>query len=655
MSLVCFTFETVSERNVCSELSHTDDQTPENSQYSCILWNRLTVFAMLGKHMNLRYHQKWSICGKVLQKNYTQLPRLSFTDIERDVSGTLPIEKPSGTKEVPLDIPSMGRICFARPSKEHRDREKGAGKRAENEREMPALFPLSGIPTWYERLNAPSSYRLEKDPLLGQVSVPYRSFQRCYARVLSSYTDRFLSLTKPHLKELLLDFPNKELPTHVQEQQIKINTAVRRLSDLSLNTFIIYQRLKVKRNTPPFYLHQQFLVHLGEKNTVKLLDLYFDFPEPRPLYLKREEFERFMSLLLGLKISGDHRSLLKRIVEVFEDIRANGAGIQLTPFEETKYLSILLGLWKEQQIPQEEKFNRILKLRSNEECYPKKLNFCPAMWNIVISHFPEFSDEVMKMMAEEIGINRSTAEIFLRHLNTEDQLNNALELMKLKHFHLDPWLLNIVVDKYISFGKSMEALDLVTKVLSVFEDVSSLTWVFPTQKYYRTAIFRIDVLNKTLQQLFNEDANSEFAWLKYKFKPSPLTLGRLAVSLQDKERIELLKLMIQQNIPLVNKHALELLENKDFTTLSLVLNLVNNSKEFNKRLHQVSTDAKYDTIYYKQFIQDAADPTFELKQIFRASIKIYDDFESLEGMDLVRADAADQLLKLNEELKKFDN
>jgi hypothetical protein len=573
----------------------------------------------------------------VFHRNHTQLSKLSFTNIEpnsleckyKNLSETnKDINK---TEEMP--IPSMSRISLDSFFKD-----------------CTPLKQINQLPSWYERLSLPSSYRIDNDIIHSDTFVPYRSFQRCYSRELAAYTETFISLTKPQMRILQAKFPNQDLPEHVQQQYIKIDAAVKKLCDLSKNTYIMHKRLKIARYTPPFYLHQQFLIHLGDKNIAKLLDLYFDFPKPRPLYLKREEFEKFMSLLLSLKLSGDHKFLLNRIVEVYEDIRNNGCGINLTPFEDTKYLSILLILWKHQGIQQDEKFQRIIDLK-NDPNPKKRLEFCPAMWNIMISHFPEKVDDIMKMISNEMGITRTISEVFLKHLKTFNEFSNALELMRLKHFHLDPLLLNIIIEKYIEFGKSKEAFHLISEIIKVFDDISLINWIFLTQKEKRTCLFRFDTLNKCFQQLSNQKNMPSSQWIRYKFKPDPIVLGQLALSLDVNDRCKLLKLMIKQNIPLVNKHALQLLENKDFKTLPLVLSLTNESRDFNKNLHRVSKDAKYDTSYYSKFIHESTDSIFELKEIFRKGIHIYDDFADIETANDIKTAAAEQIVKLNEEIK----
>lgn len=588
------------------------------------------------KIMSIRSFRGKKITG-VFYRHHSQLPKLSFTVIDQDKSD---IEYHSAHAANTINperkhVPSMGRIFLSSPT--HNDSEP-----SENQ------IDINSLPSWYERLQKPSSYRIEEDIKQSDCNIPYRSFQRCYSRVLALYTDTFLSLTKSHMRELQARFHDPNVAANIQEQQIKIDVAVRKLSDLSANTFIMYKRLKVKRLTPPFYLHQQFLVHLGAKNTSKLLDLYFDLPEPRPLYLKREEFERLMSLILRLKISGDHRALVPRVVEVYEDIRQNGNGINLTPFEETKYFSLLLNSWKEQNLSQEEKYHKVLDLKLSSK---KKLKFCPAMWNIMLTHFPEKVEEIMKMMANETGITRSTSEIFLRHLQTYDEFNNALELMKLKYFHVDPWLMDIILEKYIHFDKSNEALQLLSETLAIFEDVSTLNWTFSTQKFQRTELFKVDILNKTFFDLHNEMPDKPFTWLRYKFKPSPLTVGKLLVSLKrDDQRLSLLGLMKKQNIPLVNKFAVQLLSECSFRSLPIILELVNSSTRFNSQLHNVFKDSRYDVNYLNNFVLDQREPLFELKEIFRQSLKIYDDSANVADTDPTRAAVADQLVQLNDKV-----
>lgn len=512
------------------------------------------------------------------------------------------------------------------------------------------IVDLSKLPSWYERLKNPSTYNIINDIIECRNLTPFRSFQRCYVKLLTSYADQYISLTKPQMKELQSKFENQNSPNHLQQEQIKINLVSKKLSDLSSNTYIIYKRLKISRLTPPFYLHQQFLIHLGANNLSKLLDLYFELPEPRPLYLKREEFEKLMSLLLRLKISNDdHKSLLPKIVDVYEDIRKNGNGINLTPFEETKYLLFLLNLWIEENLSQEEKFIRIINLKSNSA---KKLNFCPAMWNILLTHFPEKNSEIIKIMSEESGISRLNIEIYLKHTESFDEFKNLLELMKLKFFHIDPYLLDTIILKLIEFNKVNDALNLIFQIMKIFHNISNSNWVFLTKKEQRIHLFKLDVLNKTLQQLNNETSNTSFTWLRYKFKPNPFTIGKLLTSLKlNNDKFKLLILMREQKIPLANKFAIELLKDCSFECIPIILTLVNSSFQFNNDLHKFSKDAKFDTNYLKNFIYDPSDSIFELKEIFKISLKLYDENEKLENSGNIRVSIAGQLVVLNGVLK----
>lgn len=597
----------------------------------------------------------YNLCRKYFQRHHTQLSKLRFANIGSDTND-IPIPKIEPTfnndKNELVNLqnirsPSMSRI----PLELFLGNREGKNTKADNN-----YVQISQLPSWYERLNAPSSYRIEKDinysMLNGEVLPPYRSFNRCYSKELQIYTDKCISLPSSKMKELQMNFVDKDIPSFLQTQYIKINAAERKLTDLSLNTFIMFKRLKIPRYTPPYYLHQQFLIHLGDNNINKLVELYFDLPQPRPLQLKREEFERFMQLLLRLKVSGDHKSLLQKIIDVYEDIRQNGCGITLTPFEDTKYLSFLLIWMKNNNLSQEEKFAKIMKLRENNSGNQTKvLHFCPAMWNILLSHFPERTDEIMKMMANRMGITRLNSEMFLKNLKTYDQFCNTLELMRLKNFHLDAQLFNVIIEKYIEFGKSKEALELSIKVSEIYSDVSLSNWTFSTIKTERTELFRIDILNKAFFQLYNGNPNRKFELVQYKFKPSPFVLGKLAISLELDDRLKLLDVMKKQNIPLVNKHALELLVERDFKSLSSILSLTNSSIEFNKTLHEISKNLKYDTVYYSKFIHESTNIIFELKEIFKKSLQIYDKFSDVQSVDDIRAAVAEQIVKLNEEIK----
>lgn len=571
------------------------------------------------KIKNNRYHGQ-----------YIQVPKLHFINIKEETPTELIVKRP----EVQTPQPTMSRIDLLQYIKGNKENNVGSWQNN---------LRISDLPSWYERLNLPSSYSLLNDKSLEEIPTLYRSFQRCYARVLASFTDNYLSLPKSRMKELQAKLSDQELPENIQQQLVKISVATRKFSELSSNTYTLYQRLKINRLTPPFYLHQQFLINLGEENVERLLELYFELPEPRPLHLKREEFERFMRILLRLKISKDHKLLLPKLVQLYEDIQINGRGIQLTSFETTKYFSFLLNLWKQQDIPLDERFQRILKMKERRGL--NRLVFYPAMWNIFLSHFPFKIDEIMKLMANESGLTRSTASTFIKYLKSLDSLNNTLELMKLKRFHLDPYLFDLIIEKYTEFGKSKDAFQVVESVINKFENISEMNYVIPTKASHRIDIFRIDILNKTFQQLHNYDPKLKFSWLKYKFKPSPFTLGKLLISLDTYNRYKLLKIMLEHKIPLSNKHALKLIQQRHLNSLPYILRLVNESQAFNERLHQVIHDVRYDTKFLEQFVHDKNDRIVETNEIFDLSISIYKENQKTDNIDSIKSDIAAELIK----------
>lgn len=572
-------------------------------------------------------------------RDYSQLPRISFTNITEDNDQAPRINDTYATPHLDSNTISSSMSRIRIPVQKLKQTTLSKDKK---------IMDFSQIPSWYDRLKNASTYTISDD--LNHISFePYRSFHKCYAKVLTQYTDTNISLSRRKMNFLLEKHPLKDIPIHIQEQQIKIDQAVKKLSALSENTFVLYNRLRVRRKTPTFYLHQRILIHLGDRNLPKLLDAYFELPEPRSLHLNREEFEKFMRILLNLKISGDYKPLLPRIIDVYNDIIETNQ-LHLTPFESTKYLSILLNHWKNINIPQDEKFSRIMSFKLK---FADKIKFCPAMWDILLTHFPEKCDNIMTIMADESGLTRLTAEVFLKHLNSHDELNNALELMKLKNFHLDTYLLDTIIDQFIRFNKPQEAFTILSQILHKFGDISQINWPFETQSSQRTKLFKIDVLDKALQQLKNELPNNNFTWLRYKFKPSPLVTSKLLSYLNTKkeDQYQLLKLMVDQKIPLVNKYAIELLQTFDFKSSYLVLQLVNSSVAFNKNLHAVSHDANYDTKYLSNFVYDTTGILNELREIVKISLKIYDAHAGDEDANDLRVSLAEQIVKLNEQIK----
>jgi hypothetical protein len=589
---------------------------------------------------------------KVFSRHHNQVPRISFSNLDTQEPTRIPWDvrrnrEPSLQSEVnsALSIShnhSMSRIDLNKFDIKDKDS---------------AVMDIYKIPSWYERLSTPSTYRIHEDIINTSFSVPYRSFDRCYSRVLSYYFDAFLPMNRTEMEEKMAKLPNQDIPVSLQRQIVKVKAVERKLSQLSLNTYCIYKRLETPRDTPPFHLYQPFSIYLAERDIGKLLDAYFKLPSPRPQNIKREDFEIFMSLLLGVKASGDHDGLISQIVEVFEDIRKNGDGILLTPFENTKYLSLLLLKWRQEGVSQENKFKNVLKMKNNNYLKGEeniKLQFSPAMWDIMVSHFPEFGNEIMMMMANETGLSRLTAGSLIKCLTTYDELCNALDLMKLKNYHMDSQLFDIVLEKHLELGRVQEAWSLLENTMQVFKDISELHWKFLAQKYSRATTFKYDSLNKTLQQLRNENVDQpiSFSWLQYKFKPSPFIIGKLAFSLDLAERSKLFKMMIEQNIPLVNKHSMELLEQQNFTMLSLILKLTNNSVGFNKDLHAIASDARYDTNYYKSYLYHPNGVCFELLEIFRRALDTLRTHSSNGGSTQLENDASNEIKSLKIILEK---
>lgn len=581
------------------------------------------------------------IQSKYIFRSYTQLSRLSFTNIDRELL-PIPYYKPSDILGTDVSKHSMERIMIPQFTE------------APMGDQESSIVDIKNFPTWYERLDSISSYRLHKDIALeGQEKKIYSSFSKCYSRVLSYYADHFISLTRERLHDLMSKLDNSDKPDHVQKLYIKIDLSEKRLSTISRNTYVIYQRLKVERETLPFYLHQQFLIHLNEGNIAKLLNVYFEFPHPRPLHLKREEFEKFMKLILKIKISGDHKPLLKKIVEVFADIRENGGPISLTPFEDTKYFSLMLNSWESEGMSKSEIYEKVLEIRAVKG--PKPLKFVPAMWNCFLTHVPEKSEEILKLMAKEIGLTRFTAEIVLNNADSFDRLCNTLELMKLKNFHMDEKIFALVVRKYIQFGKTHEALELVEKLLDSFQDLTSRNYSFRPLSLERTEVFKLDILNKAFQQLHNEQQEMEHQWLQYKFIPSPFALGELLVSLDREGIIRLLNTMIKHNIPLTHKHALNVIEKIEPSLLHLVLESVNRSRDFNINLKKISEEPKYNTAFYKNYTLQHQDIVLELREIFRKSLFLYDQMVDHVVPEKSRLKTVEQLVSITDYVKKNYN
>ncbi|ONH77889.1 hypothetical protein BOH78_0223 [Pichia kudriavzevii] len=298
-------------------------------------------------------------------------------------------------------------------------------------------------------------------------------------------------------------------------------------------------------------------------------------------------------------------------------------------------------------------YEKVLEIRAVKG--PKPLKFVPAMWNCFLTHVPEKSEEILKLMAKEIGLTRFTAEIVLNNADSFDRLCNTLELMKLKNFHMDEKIFALVVRKYIQFGKTHEALELVEKLLDSFQDLTSRNYSFRPLSLERTEVFKLDILNKAFQQLHNEQQEMEHQWLQYKFIPSPFALGELLVSLDREGIIRLLNTMIKHNIPLTHKHALNVIEKIEPSLLHLVLESVNRSRDFNINLKKISEEPKYNTAFYKNYTLQHQDIVLELREIFRKSLFLYDQMVDHVVPEKSRLKTVEQLVSITDYVKKNYN
>lgn len=480
----------------------------------------------------------------------------------------------------------------------------------------------------------------------------YSDFITCYSRELKRFGINDLSLK-------LDEFPVDKSSLWSQSESRKTASRTKKLvqcvadsfSESKQNLAIINKRMKLKRQPPEFYLHQQFVISLGKKDVSKLIDIYFDFPSQKALHLTEYEFEKFMSLILGYRMSKEDRIAHSgKLISLFKSLLSDR--IPLTSFELTKYVFFTIrNLTEYRQLPTQECYEDVMKLQ-------KSFTFNPAIWNLILTQFPNHKLEIIKQMSRNTILNRDLTRKLVQACTTPAQLVNMLSIIKFTHSHIDQMLFEDILIKLVDLGFYSFAKSILNLILNAQTRKSTYSKgrSILRRKSQRFINNQIEAFNGVLlyraRNLSEDIVRKHYSrYLYYIFKPSPMMMASFLESLTnpksftDNKRFELkdlLETMVKFQIPLLNSSALSILvaltNNQseqhfiDMDIVGLLNELVYESIAYNESLHKYSIDGRYDKKYLGKFInkQVGSSVALELKAIFKLSFNVFKRWPSSE-------------------------
>ncbi|VEU23518.1 DEKNAAC104680 [Brettanomyces naardenensis] len=510
----------------------------------------------------------------------------------------------------------------------------------------------------------------------------YSSFKVCYGRELMRFGNNEMNL---NLDDFHLDKDVSRSSYEPRKKMNKIGKLVEHVSDefsdSRRNLSVINKRLKLKRIPPEFYLHQQFVINLGKKDLSRMLEIYFEFPQPRALHLTGYEFEKFMSLVLSYKMSKeDHLLDSEKLISLFESLHEDR--IPLTDFELTKYVFFTIKyLSKYRGLDVESCFSGVMRLQS-------RFIFSQSVWNLILNEFPTKRSVIMKDMSNKIVLNRDLILTLCRSSESLVELLGILRVIQMKHIHLDQALLELMLTRLIDFGQYSLAKNVLDSLLDSCRSLPAKNSYKKDVTIYRTRVQRklsrqYEALNGVLlsrarsASSFSSSKATSSRLVYYFFKPSSMLccsfLGSLCnvETLTDNRKFEisnLLQLMIKYKIPLINLQAISILsgllanpvddsvaQRLDMDILDHLNELVFSSIDYNEYLHTCSKDFRFDKDYLREFIdgKDGESVVKELGTVFKLSFNVYrrwpTENETVEKESL-RATVKGRMLRIYNEL-----
>lgn len=476
--------------------------------------------------------------------------------------------------------------------------------------------------TWIHKLEMselPNSYSFTRSLInsINNVMPNYSSFSSYFSDIIQRY-GKLIYIDNNSFKRMHEKLQIKDNSANDKVREIIIFNQLRQKS---VNSRIISERLKIERLDAPFYMHQQFSLNLEKENIESLLDLYFDLPNPKSLHLKRQELEKFLSLLIKTNFKEDkYRPLAKSVIDVFEDILNNdkAVGIQLTNFEKVKYFSLLVSKatnrFESHSTPptaseyQSQNFllKQLLLIQHKIKLHKSVESYISLAYN-----FPNHNHKLAIMMSRYLPLNRLTVQLLIKNVPNWRTLQHMLRMIEKNNIHIDYELLNLILEQYIRFKKSTELKAIVFALFEKFGSLKTVNQLYDAKstrqlidKYHAT-----NLASKSLKDEFEkshygeheiaieaEDQNQWDQLIPYPILPSPELLTKFLSKFHKPQFIipviELLKI---HHAPVSYNAILFQLENgnSNIDLIRIILNYLLDSqvrlnvRKFNEKLTNI--------------------------------------------------------------------
>lgn len=507
--------------------------------------------------------------------------------------------------------------------------------------------------SWFSKVPQKLDYNFTTDLLMELDKPRHRSFNRCLFRTLTCYGNTMVLEKPKHIGE-----------SNDVDSKIKFISNSLKSND---NSFIRKQRLSVERANAPFYIHQQFQMNLLTDNLEDLIQLYFQLPSPRPMYLKRNELEKFIVMLLKFN-PRSNPELTTPVIKVFEDLFYKGGKIKLSKSERVKLFSLYA--YRITQIPEgEEDVNKSYQFlnRVRTTIGIDKTN---DVWIILNTHFPNHSKTITSDMCKHIGVNRVVLPMILKSTRSAKQLHNILKLVKMKNIHIDNELINVIIHQFLSLGMIDDSIRIINGLIMKFSKNVNLmkSWRPNGRKF----VEQLNILNLARN---GNNMTGNKNWMNgmltpYPISPSPLTIGEVLTNekISNEQFLELLLNVEINGIPLSYKciHTL-ISQTEDFdslrTILEILLNLEDintpminsNVKEFNEQLFNYENKDVDESNDGNEINNDILDERQWLLKILKSGVETHDrviNKGTKEIDELVKNRVQSLLVDLNSILNK---
>ena len=548
-------------------------------------------------------------------------------------------------------------------------------------------IPSEAIMGWYgiltRQLNddeIKEKIELFKNHVISDLSRPdlYGRFKVCFFRKMIAFGQINFSLSPECFGVDKTSFKNKS-PNIKQLSRVKkmVDFVSSRFNPSRDNLAIISKRLKAERFPADLFLHHQFMVNLNRHDMGRLLEVYFNFQRPRAYHLTSLEFEKFMGLVLRYKVGDtDHLIHTEALIAFFDSLLDDN--IPLTKFELTKYVFFVLkNLLNVQKVSNTECFNKIMALQG-------RITFSQSIWNLLLCQFWEKKDIILQEMSHKVILNSDLIRTICCRCTSKNELINIIEIIKLKHMHLNPELFELIIQRLLFFKEFGYSTILVKAVLESFKRLRQTNNFERGTVIHRTKILRLinsryEELNSVLlyearQRVLNELQHSDSQLLYYTFKPSPMLMYHFLDCLSltsDTQKVavySVLKIMNAYKIPLLNSQSLRMLSDlylhpadsiecmeTDMNLVKAIVNLAYNSAHYNQYFHNCVGDSRYDKKYLSGFLHKTINSSAaqETRAIFELAFNIYKQWSLNDQSSTLkdkRAEIKKSMLQIYKEL-----